>query len=71
MQILTQTNKNKCRKSVATKKSLVFKKINRKFWNPKFNTFCKITFIFYIKCQLFVTQADKVILEQANVEVGF
>ena len=53
MQILTQTDNNKCRKSVVTIKSIIFKKMSLKFRNPKFNIFCKITFIFYIKCQPF------------------
>ena len=41
MQISIQTDNHKYRKSVATKKSIIFKKMGLKFHNPKFNFFAK------------------------------
>ena len=70
MQISAQTDIHKYRKSVATEKIIIFKKMSLKFRNPKFNIFCKITF-FYIKCQPFrVSEVNKAILEQLKVKVG-
>ena len=44
MQISTQTDNHKYRKSVATKKVLI-KKMGLKFQNSKLNTLCKIALI--------------------------
>ena len=53
MQISTQKDNHKYRKSVATIKSTLFKKMGLKFRNPKFIVLYKIAFIFFIKCQPF------------------
>ena len=45
MQISSQTDNYIYRKSVATKKSIILKKISLKFPNPNSTYFCKITFI--------------------------
>ena len=51
MQLSTQTDNHKYRKSIATKKSMLFKKMGLKSRNPKFNILYKIASIFYMKCQ--------------------
>ena len=48
MQMSTQTDNHKYRRSVATKKCIIFKKMCLKFPNSKFNIISKITFIFLI-----------------------
>ena len=55
MQISTQTNNHKYRKSITTKKVYSLKN-GILFQNPKFNILCKIAFIFYMKCQPFTVQ---------------
>ena len=45
MQISTQTDNQKYRKST------LFKQIGMKFWSPKINILCKTAFISFIKCQ--------------------
>ena len=45
MQISTQTDNQKYRKST------LFKQIGMKFWSPKINILCKTAFISIIKCQ--------------------
>ena len=47
MQISTQIDNCKYRKSVETKKSMLFQTMDLKFWNTKFNILCNIAFIFY------------------------
>ena len=67
MQIWTQIDNHKHRKSVATKKvrSLV---MNMKFRNSKFNILCKIAFIFLNKIPtLWSLEVNKAILEQVQV----
>ena len=55
VQISTQTDNHKYRKSVVTKKVL-FKKMSLKFRDPKFNILCKIVFIFFMNSQPFRVQ---------------
>ena len=47
MQISTETDNQKHRKSIATEKSAIFKKIVLKFQNPKCNISCKVVFILF------------------------
>ena len=67
MQIWTQIDNHKYRKSVATKKvhSLI---MNMKFRNSKFNIWCKKAFIFLNKIPtLWSLEVNKAIVEQVKV----
>ena len=55
VQISTQADNHKYRKSVVTKKVL-FKKMSLKFRDPKFNILCKLVFIFFMNSQPFGVQ---------------
>ena len=52
MQISTQTDNQKYRKSVATEKNAL-KKMGLNFQNPKFDVLCKIAFISFSKMAIF------------------
>ena len=47
MQISTETDNHKYRKSIATEKSAFFKNIVLEFQNPKFDISCQTVFILF------------------------
>ena len=65
MQILSQKNNHKYRKSATTKKKKIFQKMSLKFLNPKFNIFWQNNIYFLFKMlTLWSSEVDKAILEQ-------
>ena len=65
MQILSQKNNHKYRKSATTKKKKIFQKMSLKFLNPKFNIFLQNNIYFLFKMlTLWSSEVDKAILEQ-------
>ena len=65
MQISTQKDNHKYRKSVATIKSTLFKKMGLKFRNPKFIVLYKIAFIFFNKMPtLWSLEVNKAVLAE-------
>ena len=65
MQILSQKNNHKYRKSATTKKKKNFQKMSLKFLNPKFNIFLQNNIYFLFKMPtLWSSEVDKAILEQ-------
>ena len=67
MQISSQTDNHKYRKSVATEQISFFEKMGLKFRNPKFNILGKTPFILFNKMTtLRSSEVSKAILKQVN-----
>ena len=72
MQILTETDNHKCRNSVTTKKSKIFKKMSLKFRNSKFKIFCEVYNIYFLyKIETpWSSEGNKTIQEQVKAKAG-
>ena len=70
--VLTQTDKHKYRKTVATKKSIIFQKNESEVLKPSIQNFLQKNICFLNKMPtLWGSEVDKTILEQLKVKIRF